>query len=306
MALSRYVRTGIETTFGDGAAATTTGVICTSVTDPVDRGVLYEESIDMHNVRAGYGGPLKLSGTIEGNLRPAQMDHWFRAFMGVYTDNTTTYDYTLGDSQSFELDIADDTSGADMALKYVGCAWKTVSIKAEAKEFVKFSGDWFAKNYSKITYEEPSYSAEDPITFYGAAVTIGGAASVESTSVELKVNRNMKEDNYVLNSFTVHHLSTSGHAEIGGTLEFTELEYDELLAANFGAPANTSIPVTNEIENVALVLNMYDSANGLLFVGTAPVTLYTNSSRNISGRDNITKSVDFRVTGSGFNFSYIV
>ena len=306
MALSRYVRTGIESSYGGGAAAASTGVICTSVTDPVDRGVLYEESIDMVNVRAGYGGPLKLSGSIEGNLRPAQMDHWFRAFMGIYTDNTTTYDYTLGDSQSFELEIADDTSGADMALKYVGCAWKTVNIKAEAKEFVKFSGDWFAQNYSKVTYSEPTYSAEDPITFYGAALTIGGAASVESTMVDLNINRNLKEDNYVLDDFKVRNLSTAGHTDISGSLGFTELEYDELLAANFGAPASTSIPVTNEIENVALVLNMYDSANDLLFVCTAPVSVYTGSSRNISGRDNITKSVDFRVTGDGFNFSYIV
>ena len=304
MALSRYVKTGIEATFGGGAAAATTGVICTSVTDPIDRGVMVEESIDSYVARAAYGGPLKLGGTIEGNLRPQQMTDWFECVMGTMTDLAPNQDYTLSDSKSFELEIADDTTGADMAMKYVGSAWKSISIKAEAKEFVKFSGDWFAQDVSKVTYTEPSYSAEDPIIFYNAALTIGGAASIESTDVDLKINRNLKEDNFVLNDFKVHNLSSAGHTEIGGTLGFTELEYDELLAAAFGAPANTTIPATNDVENVALLLNMYDMANDLRFTASAPVSVYTGSGRNITGRDNITKSVDYKVIGDAFKFTY--
>lgn len=299
MALERYVKIGVEASFGAGA--TTAGVLVTSIRDNPDRGVLFDETIDDFLPKKAYGGPLKLAGTLEGNFRPDQMAPILEAIFGIKTAQTvpTRDEYTLGIPKSLEIEIGEETgTGLNRHTDYIGCGIKEISFSGEAKDFLKFSAEWIGKNFSDGSFSSPSYESEDPVVVYNTALKIDTVAVAEVKSFEFKLARPFDEDNYVLDDFTLHSLMLSGLAELTGTITLTELEYDELERANYGAVDNTAIDANNTIDEFALSIHCTDMDGADKFKIELPVTVMTDSARSISGRDTIEKSVNFKVTSS--------
>lgn len=303
MSYKRYVKVGIESSFGGGG--TPTALICTSTEETVDRGVLFEESIDNYVARAAYGGPLKLSGTLSGNVRPAQMDAIFEAVMGSNTDQTTYYDFTLSEPGSMEMEIGEENIGSNMMLDYVGVGIKNLQLIAEAKEFVKFEASWLAKDFSRGTYSEPSPSAELPCVFYGASVTLDDL-STTATGFEININRNLKEDAFVLNDYSLAGLFPAGHTEITGTLTFNEREFNQLRACMFGSAASSSLTSANIIESVPLAIDFDNSGGTKALEIDTTAAIYMNTVRTINGRDEVGKKVDFKVIGDDLSLKRYV
>jgi len=299
LALERYVKIGVEASYGTGA--TTAGVLATSVRDSPDRGVLFDETIDDFLPKKAYGGPLKLAGSLEGNFRPDQMAPLLEAIFGIKTAQTVPNrdEYTLGIPKSLELEIGEETGTTlNRHTDYVGVGVKEISFSGEAKDFLKFTSEWIAKNFSDGSFAAPTYIAEDPVVVYNTVLKIDSAAIAEVKAFEFKLARPYDEDNYVIDSYTLHGLMLSGLAELTGTITFTELEYDEFERANYGAVSNTAIDANNTIDEFALSIHCTDMAGVDKFKIDLPITVMTDSTRSISGRDSIEKSVNFKVTSS--------
>ena len=109
MALERYVKIGVEASYGAGA--TTAAVLVTAARHTTDRGMIFEEDISDFLPKKGYAGALKLSGSIEGNVRPDQMAAIWEAVFGIKTPETvpTRDEYTLGVPKSLEVEIGEAT-----------------------------------------------------------------------------------------------------------------------------------------------------------------------------------------------------
>lgn len=294
-----YVRVGTETSYGAGDG-TMNAVVVTDINDNIDKDPIYEESIDSYVANAAYQGGLKLSGSIEGNLRPLQWLPILSAAFGTSVVNGDDYDLSLGSAGSTTLEIGTQTSAGSMMLKYVGTAYKTVKISAKAKELVKISADWFAKNVSKGTYSQPTASSEDPVMFQGATLKIDTVASTKVREFSLNIDRGFKEDNYVLGSAFLGDLIESGVVDMSGSIGFTAKEYDEIYYAIFDSTSATTIGTCNPLHEAALELVMIDpctSANKMTI--SLPVTVYPKVTRRKTGRDETQKMIDFKVIGSG-------
>lgn len=299
MALERYVKIGIEPSFGAGGTAA--GVLVTSTRDNPDRGILQDETIDDFLPKKAYGGPLKLAGSIEGNFRPDQMAPLLEAACGIKTAQTVPDrdEYTLGVPKSLEIEIGEETgTGLNRHTDFIGCGVKEISFSGEAKDFLKFSAEWIAKNFSDGSFAAPSYVAEDPVVVYNTALKIDSVKVAEVKAFELKMTRPLDEENYVIDDFTLHDLMLSGLSEITGSITLTEKEYDELKRANYGAISNTAIDANNTIDEFALSIHCTDMSGADKFEINMPVTVMTDSARSISGRDSIEKSVNFKATSS--------
>ncbi|MCK4518328.1 hypothetical protein KAT92_06130 [Candidatus Babeliales bacterium] len=299
MALERYVKIGIEPSFGAGT--TTAGILVTSTRDNPDRGILQDETIDDFLPKKAYGGPLKLAGTLEGNFRPDQMAPILEAVCGIKTPQTVPDrdEYTLGVPKSLEIEIGEETgTGLNRHTDFIGCGVKEISFSGEAKDFLKFSAEWIAKNFSDGSFAAPTYVAEDPVVVYNTALKIDAVKVAEVKAFECKMTRPLDEENYVIDDFTLHDLMLSGLSEITGSITLTEKEYDELKRANYGAVSNTAIDANNTIDEFALSIHCTDMSGADKFEINMPVTVMTDSARSISGRDSIEKSVNFKATSS--------
>lgn len=298
MALERYVKIGVEASYGAGA--TTAAVLATAIRHTTDRGMIFEEDISDFLPTKGYAGALKLTGSLEGNVRPDQMAAIWEAVFGVKTAETvpTRDEYTLGVPKSLELEIGETTGTSDQHFDIVGVGIKDLTLSGDAKEFMKMSADWFGKNISQGSFSVPSPAAEDPVLFYNTEVSIDGSPIGEAKAFELGINRGLKDDNFVLNSFTVHALTVNEIAKIAGSLTFTELEYDEIKRSTFGSTSATSIPVTNDVDEIAIKIVGTDLAGADKLQIDLPVAIYLDAAKDISGRGEISKKVNYQATSS--------
>jgi len=299
--MSDYVKIGAESTYGGGAASTTTGCIVTTVTEDVDRSVMVEETIDTSLPRAAIAGALKVNGTIECNLRPRQFLELLTAVMGTLTDNTTYNTLTLSEPGSVELQVGESISGTSFERDYVGVGISSVDMTFEAKEFVKATFNWIAQNYSDTTYAAPSsYTSENPVVFYNASVAIaGGSTTYNIKSLDMTIDRKLDEDQFTLGAFTLRRLAVTGNTEVSGTITFTEDEFAEFKRAIYGTTSGTSVPTTNDLGSASLVITCLDLAGDNALIITAPIAVYTTASKNSSGNADVEKTVDYQViTGS--------
>lgn len=299
MAYARFVEVGLETGFGAGAAAVA-GLLVSSSNDPVDRGVLIEENIDSMIPTGGYGGPLKIAGSLEGNLRPKQMAALFEALLGAKATVGGHDDYTWDLPKSLELRIGETTAGGQLETKYVGVGIKDLEIKAEAKEFCKTTWNYIAKDTEKVTYGEPTYTGETPCIFSGASVTVGGVALTKAKSITIKCDGKLKDDDFLLNSFKIGSIPRDGVVDVSGTIGFSEAELDELNKAIYANTSNTTIPAINTIASVNLNAVFTTVTGAAAMTIEMPTSLYMNTQRRITGRSQIEKQLDYKVVGTGF------
>lgn len=303
MANNRYLTLVRETGAYGSGTGTQTGILITSIDDPVDRGAIKEETLDNINVNTVYGGALKLGGSLEGSLRPKQMKDLFYSVLGVETDSGDDLVYTLGYPRAVVMTVGEDIGGTNMAMKYVGGAIKDLTISAEAKDFATVKATWLAKNVSKVTYTEPTYTSEEPVLFYHVAVTVGSTSITQCKKFDLKIGKNVREDNFVLGDFTLSGLAINGVSDISGTITFTELEYNQLLAAAFSTTSGSSVPALNTLFHGGLtIVFKYPDGSDAMTIDTDNCN-FTKASRSIQARSEISKSVDFVISGDDFSIT---
>lgn len=282
-----------------------TGVKVSSISEDIDRSIMIEETIDNYIADAGYGGALKISGSIEGNIKPKQFANFLHACLG---DATSPYTLSVPKSMSIKVGeelaggTVDGTVGTGATTQYVGCGISKLSMKFAAKEFATFTADWFAKNFSIITFTAPTIAAEDSAVFYNASVTFGGVATTEIKEISLDIDRKLDDDNFVLNDYTIHRLARTGVTDISGSITFSELAWVQYLKAITGVSAGggTAVDANNSVGTVALQIICTTMAGVTSMTIDCPVTLYGKGGRKIDKVSEIEKTVDFVVVGSGF------
>jgi len=293
--LFNYIKVGVESAFG--THVTTVGIKASSVSDDIDRSILVEENIDNYIADAGYGGTLKISGSIEGNIRPKQFGTLMEACFGTPAGGV----YSLGVPKSLSLDIGEELFNQET--QYTGVGISKLSMKFAAKDFATFTADWFAKNYVIGAFSAPTITAEDPGLFYNASVTFGGTASTEIKEISIDIDRKLDDDNFVLNDFTLHRLARTGVTEISGTITFAELAYEEYRRAITGSTIGTAVDANNTLGNVAMQIILTTTAGITSMTIDCPVALYGKGGRKIDKVSEIEKTVDFKVVGTGFKIT---
>ena len=288
-----------------------------TVSYPVDRGLLKEENIESSIPAAAYGGALKVSGSIEGNLRPLQMmPFWLSIFgpssaLGGTDPITTGWKFVLAAPSSMQLKIGENTSAAttDLELGYMGVGIKTASINIAAKEFVTAKFDWFAKLYTAASpYSPPAasdYGSEEPVVFYNATINIGGTTKLNIKNMTINIDRKVDEERYVVGDYTLNEIGTNGMTDVSGDITFTEKDYVDFRQALFGAASYGygTLGCDNQIgggtflvmfTNIAAcgseVNKMYIKFTAIKFGSTVTT---------MNGQNEIEKKVSWIATGTG-------
>lgn len=310
--MGRYVKVGdtLESVYGtEPGGQTYTGVRSKTVSQTVDRGIMFEENIEHYLAATGYGGALKLGGTLEGSIRPLQMKNLFYGLMGNRASATTPGDpltgwkYTFDVPKSIDIKTGESTAGGSVEWTYKGVGVKSCSLNFAAKEFVTGRFEWLAQTATAGSYSAPSsYTSEEPLVFYAATVTLDAVTSTKIKSLTMDIDRKLDDDRFVVGDYKLTELGYSGMTEVGGSLTFTEQEYGELKRAQFGTTTGTSLDARNLVGGPVLKITCTDlSAIPVTkMVIQAGVSIYGNADYSMSGQDEAERKVDYKVIGSSF------
>jgi len=122
----------------------------------------------------------------------------------------------------------------------------------------------------------------------------------------LDINRNINEDAFVVGSFKYPRITLGGMTEITASIEFSQDEFNEMKIGMFGSSSSSSVPATNDIGSMALIINCATPSGTDAIDISAPLTLYSNPSIGISGMDEATHSMEFKIvetSGSPFKIT---
>jgi hypothetical protein len=307
--LSRYVKYGQETgTYGSGTG-TTYAIKATASNHTYDRSVQYEETLDSYTYNDGFAGGLKLTGSLEGSLRPHQMELLFHSLLGVKTDVTTAYEYTLGKPLAGVLAVGDiNSSATGVERVFNGVGLKSCSLTFESKEFAKASFDWVARNYVDGAFSQPlstEYITEDPVVFWRANVSIGGVPAATIKSINIDIDRKLDEEQFTLGTFLLNGLVMTGVSEIGGSISFTEGEFAEFNRAIAGSTSATTVGSDNPLGRTSITIELCKLDGTSVVTISMPVSIYTNATHNLSGKSEAERSVEYKAVGSGFKISIV-
>ena len=296
MALDRYSSIGLETGAYGSGGGTPAGVLVTEFNDDVDRGALTEETVDSQVLKSVYGGGLQLKGSVGGTLRPKMFEKVLEGIWGVNTLSVgVSNTFTLGQPQPLIMSLGEDTGSVQEVSDYTGVGVTKLSIDAKANEFAKWSMDWMAKDMSLGTYSAPTYVAEDPVILDKATISTDGGitALTEVKSFKLDIERKIRQDWFVIGDYKLHGLAMDGVTGLGGSLEFTEIEYDEMKRAAFGTTGGSAFPALNTLGSADLQILFDDISGNPAVEINLPLSVFKDRSRNVSGRGEITKSINF-------------
>ena len=290
MTVSRYVKVGMEDTFGSEVTPTR-GIRVQTVEVNVDRQPILDETIEDYLPPTAVGGPLKVSLSMELAVRPNQVTEILKALMGsasVTGDGPYTWTFTLDEPKSMTVEVGDPYE----TLLLSGVGVNSVEFTFEAREFVKMSIDCLAKSYRQSSFSEPTYSSDKPFVFYEAQLLVDGSKVAGTKSVSLTVDRGIADDEYVLDDFTLAALRPE-RTEITGRMTLTEDELAELRRAMYGSSTASSIPSSNDLGSAELKIVCTRGSYKLEL--NAPIAIYTTGSYSLSGRDRIEREIEFRV-----------
>jgi len=294
MAVTRYVKVGIETGFGTGTSEMR-GIRINRMPIHVDRGALKDPTIEDFVPTQIAGGPLKITGSPEFSVRADEIGEILIAVMGkVGTTGGGPYvhKFELGDPHSLAVEVGENTT----AWLLQGVGIDSMTLTFEAKEFVKCSIDYIARSIDETDFRPPSYGSHYPLVFHQVRVTRGDfRLSVHKAT--LKISRSLKDDMFVLDDYKLDSLMQDGEGELSGTLTCTERQLSEIRKAMF--VDGSELPDDDELYEFQLEIDArYGSGPNLRRLKvTAPVTLYTEASWELSGRDYIEREISYQVAG---------
>ncbi len=294
MVVTRYVKVGIESSYGAGASSLR-GMRINRMPIHVDRGALKDPTIENYMPEQIAGGPLKISGSPEFSVRADEIGEILYAVIGkVSTTGGGPYvhKFELSDPQSLEFEVGENNTA--WSLRGVGI--DSITLTFEAKEFVKCSIDYIARSIEETNFSAPSFGSHYPLVFHQVKVS-RGSLQLGLHKATLKVSRSLKDDMYVLDSYKLDSLMQDGEGELSGTLTCTERQLSEIRKAMF--IDGSELPDDDELYEFELEIDArYGSGPNLRRLRvTAPVTLYTEASWELSGRDYIEREISYQVAG---------
>lgn len=281
--VSRYLKVGAETVYGEGCVGDLNGVRIDNITMNPDRGALLDESIEEYYPAQAAGGAFKMAGNIALAVRPTEFDYFMEACLGGASPT---------DPGSLEMEVGE----AGTAWQLLGVGINSIEITYEAKELVKASIDYIAREVKTASFVAPTFTDNYPFVFWQASVLGDAVAITGITKLTLKVERSLKEDMFTLDDFLLDCLVVDGVGEMGGTLTTKESQFDEIKRAMFASKTGTAIPVDDTLKELALVVGVTNDDGSLTI--TAPIAIYTEASWEVSGRDVSLREVPYKILGT--------
>jgi len=298
MGARRYCQVGIETGFGAGAGSYTAGYTNRASFD-FSKEVLKEETIEQPLPVNMLGGPVKISGTVEANMRyDVMLPEIFMSIFGSggYTVTGESAPYThcwTPDEVDKSLEIKIGETEGDVAWELTGCGVNSLELTVVAGEIAKWSADFIAKDVSKGTFSAPSYTdISSPLTWVHASLKNDAVDITNVKSASVKVDRSLDEDKFEIGSVFRTGLGVGGMGSITGTLEFSPTQIAELRRAFFGAVYGTLIDEFNTLGQIFLVLECKTATDYGVTV-SLPITFYTSSGVELSAQDTVERKVEF-------------
>lgn len=288
--MSNYLKIGLESSYG-GGCVTPAGCLFKSISEDVDRGAMVEKTCDSWVPRTVVGGALGISGSVDMNLRPIQMKPLFTALMGACATGDTEDTITLDAPQSMQFSVGDNVGGSRQT-DYVGVGIKSCELTFNSKEFVTTNFSWFAQKYTNGSYQAPTYTNEDPVTFYTASLKVNGVPSLKIKSMNMTIDRHPNEDAFVIGDFHSQYLGVTDNTEITGSMTIREVDTAEETAAIEGALTD------NSLGELALVVDCKNLAGVTTMSIELPVTVYTRYGKNSEGKSEIEKTLDYQAAYS--------
>lgn len=300
---SRHVALNVETAFGGGTPVPTNPLHVTAISDPVDRGAMLEETISYPLYAAAYGGALRLAGSVEGVLRMPSMDPLLQGVFGAPTAKV----YSIANfPKSLVMEAVDDSSGVEKCFRYYGVGIKSFEITAAAKDFVRTRWDWFARDVQQVTASTMgAFPTDKPGIFYGTTLSLGGTAIDHIKSTNLRVDRKLDDDYYVVGHSKIQDLAVAGVADVGGSVTIGQKYWPEFQRATFGSDARTTIGDTtdNILGEAAFSMDFNDPDGGNIVTIAADLLCYLDASRNMQGRNSVDKTMNFKVIGDSLTIT---
>lgn len=315
--MTRAVGFGIESAYGT-ASATITYLKVTSFDHTVDRGAMFEETIDTIFYNAAYGGALKITGSIESNFRPDQHAKLLEAFMGTKADGPPVV-YTLAPTpKALTCNVIDDSACAanTKTRQLLGVGLKTMNFTFAPKDYVKVKHDFFAQNIKDITTTPTvSFVDETPLIFDGASIIIGGTENIKVKAIDLTLDRKLDEDNFVIGRSVVQPACTTspgvaGVMDAGGTLTFSQAAWEDYALATFGTATLTEKEIAeyvgetstypNTLANQTVKIQMKRPNGDKAAEISCGSLVFSDAQATMQGRNAVDKKVNFKLVGSDF------
>jgi len=231
----------------------------------------------------------------DGTSAPAQgggpFDHTFLFGANETVSTTGVKAFTLGIGVGIEKDRG-----------ILGTLIESLSIEAVNREVVSCTVSVVGSGEEKLwTAWTPTYASyTQPYLTFGSAstMTIGGTDRLTTAptieAFRLTLSRGLDADHYVLGKRFLSAATLSGMASVEGTMDLSftsEDEHERFLTA-------VGSYISGDQASFALVMNLRGAvASGAQYYEvefTIPETYYTGSTANVSGRDRIVQTVNFR------------
>ena len=301
---------GPETTYGDGATADTWYKIrATGIGDPVNRNPAFEEALDISVATYAVGGPYVVNGTIDALLRFGSFDPLFTSMLGASAGGK----YYLGDApKSYAFLIGDDQ--ADKQTAYYGCGISSMEFTLSVREFVRARMTWIGQKAQILTPQAtPAFAvapSADPATvYYNAIISVDGTP-LEVKNMTLRIDRKFDTDYHYVGSPLLQGLYMNAQTELGGSITLGGGQWSTLKNVITGGeevkittPDDSGHNITyaaateslNELVAVPMTITLADKDGADQGTIVAGNVVFSESNRNVTGRNQWDKTVNYRI-----------
>ena len=297
-----YVKTGLETgDYGSGTGApseSSDAIHLTEANYTDDRGTMKEEATDAYLYTRADGGALKVDGDLEGTFRPVAHTNLLQSLFGSVAAGV----YTLDMCSPIVIQIGEKVGSITRARNITGCGVGKAEFTFATKEFVRVKYDFIGQQGIDTTYDTaPSYTAENPLVFWRATLTLG-TDPIVAKEATLSIDRALDDEQYVLGSFKRYRLVQTDMTQITGTITLTENQIEMVKIAQFGANDATQVPAANTLGSGTITFTCLktDGTAGCVF--SVPVVFDSFDFKG-SKVSEFGKTVNFTSIGSGFSLT---
>lgn len=309
MGITRYARCGIEQTSFGGGSSKIVNIRPNSIGFRIDRGLLFDETIDNYFRADADAGALQCSGSLEMKVRPSTIGEYLYALFGDVTTTTNdpepglnTHEFTLDEPKSLYQEIGEN----DILWELYGVGITSGEFNFEAKEYVNFRADYIAKEPKVGTFSAPTIEESKIFTFDGVYVEVDDVKVADVRSAKISIDRKIDADDFVLDDFKLDDLIVNGIAEITGEFVVKETQLSELRTAIFGDDTSIEL-LTNKVAKPKLeiigVVTEDSLENKLIFETDDYV--YKEGSWDMTGRDRADRTLPFEIIGDSFKATLI-
>ena len=281
----KYLKMGVESTFGTAAA--TTPVRATDFRLTGDNNVIFLETIDSHAPYDAVMGTYIVRDSFTMLAVHGQIDMLLEAVFG----NNDAGVFTLDVPKSLTVEVGDEHGDA---YKLSGVLITRAEFTFDVRDVVKVSGDYIARTMQAVTHSYEEATATKPYICWNTTVSVSGS-SLKAKEFTMSIERGIRDDSYVLGSRFLDAIEY-GVANISGRCTLIGSEVDEFRRAIFGSASATS-PVNELVAaDLEIVAKTPDNTHTMT-IDVSNAAVYTRGSKTISGSDPVSKTFEWRAVG---------